>query len=507
MLYVIGSGPAGISCASALLSRGYKVTMLDAGVTLASETQSLLSTIQTKWDDALIKSLKHQLNTQNPIKLSYNSHYPYEAVNDHYPIEADNEIHCMPSFAEGGLSNVWGAFVEKYQEEEFASWPIQASQLAPYYQAIATFLPHATINTEGNFYRQSRQAQHLLKHFSLHQQHLKNAGFEYQAATLAVNFAKQGNTFCQYCANCQHGCPLNLIYSARHTLDTLKKSENFFYIGNTVVDRLHETTKGVDIMTHHLRSKEKLNYHGRYVFIACGPLLSTALVLKTMNRENHKVRFYDSSHFMLPALMFKRIPKVEQEKLHTLAQLSMKLKLPSSINKQLNLQIYTYMDHYTEKFKQLFKSGYPLAAPILRPLIDRFIVLQGHLNSADSHQFDLHINDNKLFLTSVINPTVENTLNNMLSTLYKNKKPLGFIPLTFLLQTSKIGRSFHYGGSMPMTHNPIELQTDVFGKLKGYQRLHIVDGSIFPSIAAGSYTPTIMANAYRIGMETQLNDT
>ena len=30
-IYIVGSGPAGVSTASALLKRGYKVTMLDVG--------------------------------------------------------------------------------------------------------------------------------------------------------------------------------------------------------------------------------------------------------------------------------------------------------------------------------------------------------------------------------------------------------------------------------------------------------------------------------------------
>ena len=35
-MYVIGSGPAGVSCAKALLHQGAAVTMLDAGVRLDS---------------------------------------------------------------------------------------------------------------------------------------------------------------------------------------------------------------------------------------------------------------------------------------------------------------------------------------------------------------------------------------------------------------------------------------------------------------------------------------
>ena len=39
---MIGSGPAGVACAKALLARGVPVTLLDAGVQLESERMALL---------------------------------------------------------------------------------------------------------------------------------------------------------------------------------------------------------------------------------------------------------------------------------------------------------------------------------------------------------------------------------------------------------------------------------------------------------------------------------
>ena len=42
---VIGSGPASISCVSALIERGIKITIIDVGETLDSERKKLVESI------------------------------------------------------------------------------------------------------------------------------------------------------------------------------------------------------------------------------------------------------------------------------------------------------------------------------------------------------------------------------------------------------------------------------------------------------------------------------
>jgi choline dehydrogenase-like flavoprotein len=48
------------------------------------------------------------------------------------------------------------------------------------------------------------------------------------------------------------------------------------------------------------------------------------------------------------------------------------------------------------------------------------------------------------------------------------------------------------------------LETDVFGRLPGWKRVHLVDASVFPSIPATTITLTAMANAHRIASELVL---
>jgi choline dehydrogenase-like flavoprotein len=49
-----------------------------------------------------------------------------------------------------------------------------------------------------------------------------------------------------------------------------------------------------------------------------------------------------------------------------------------------------------------------------------------------------------------------------------------------------------------MRAQPGDLETDTLGRVRGWDRIHVVDASILPSIPATTVTFSIMANAHRI---------
>jgi choline dehydrogenase-like flavoprotein len=515
MIFVIGSGPAGVSCAAALLARGLSVTMLDASVGLEEDKKKVLEKTKNDWNTLLPNEppieLTHPLDSTNPIKWVYGSNFPYAEVEQHFTIKStDKNIHCLPSFARGGLSNAWGAFSFPYNEGDLSEWSIKSNQLEPYYKKIFTFLNCATATSFdskfNNTYQTSSQANFLLSHLTANTEQLAQQGIQFGTAQLAVKFNHTTAINCSYCGKCQHGCPAELIYSSSHTLTDLLKNSKLKYIPDIVVDSFNDTDQSITIYAHHRVTKKNLVFSGSQVFCACGPIISTALFLKSVKAYQHKTKFYDSSHFMLPLLLHKRIKNITQERLHTLCQLYLKLDNPTISANPIHLQIYTYMDHYLHQMQQLFKYGYRIASPFLNQFIDRMVVIQGYLHSSESHAFTMKINnDNKAIeLTSLLNSNVNTTIKILLRYLMTHRNILGMTPISLMRKVSRVGKSFHYGGSLPMRTQPREFETDIYGKPTGCKRLHIVDATIFPTIPAGSMTPTIMANAYRIGSECNI---
>jgi choline dehydrogenase-like flavoprotein len=133
---VVGSGPAGVACATALLDQGAQVTMLDAGLELEPSRRSQLADLQTvaftSWDEPSLRFLREGVQVSGggiPLKLAYGSDFPYRDPIDQ-PITATG-VHAKSSFARGGLSNVWGASMLPYRKDDMRGWPITVSALPP----------------------------------------------------------------------------------------------------------------------------------------------------------------------------------------------------------------------------------------------------------------------------------------------------------------------------------------------------------------------------------------
>ena len=76
-------------------------------------------------------------------------------------------------------------------------------------------------------------------------------------------------------------------------------------------------------------------------------------------------------------------------------------------------------------------------------------------------------------------------------------------PVLPRLAVSRPGKSYHYGGSFPHADGGqrATLETDRQGRLRAWDNVHLVDASVFPTVAATTFTLTIMANAHRIATE------
>src|SRR5580704_15011775 len=92
--YVVGSGPSGMACAHALLQRGARVVMLDAGITLEESRRNTIKQMGSKppnkWTKEQLSSLKEGMNAGIkgiPLKLIYGSNYPYRDTEVHIPAD------------------------------------------------------------------------------------------------------------------------------------------------------------------------------------------------------------------------------------------------------------------------------------------------------------------------------------------------------------------------------------------------------------------------------------
>ena len=516
MIYVIGSGPAGVSCAWALLKKGLAVTMLDAGKELEPERQAVVNRMRAtpaaQWSQADVRAIKGNMAASASgvaRKLVYGSEFPYESPDAQLQSES-KQVDCCPSYARGGFSNVWGAAVLPFLQRDINDWPIGVRDLAPYYRDVLSFMDVAAgrDELEPNFplygptrppLKPSAQATALLGQLRRNKSALDARGVAFGASRVAVRSSANGNgDGCTYCGLCMYGCPSGCIYNAADTLKRLRENPRFTYIPNVVVHRLDEVNGNVDIHT------STCKFTGSHAYLACGVLSSTRILLSSLDAYDSPVTLRDSQYFIFPLFRHRGTAGVETEKLFTLSQVFLELFDPSVSRNTVHLQVYTYNDLYPGVLRKALGFAYRWLRPLVERALGRLLVVQGYLHSTHSPTVAIRLerserqSHGKLVLEGKSPPAARQTVAAVCRKLLSCQRYLGAVPVPQMLLLAGPGRGFHCGGTFPMRTAPGRLETDSLGRPAGWRHVHVADATIFPSIPAAPITYTVMANAHRI---------
>lgn len=523
MIYVVGSGPAGVACAFALVKMGLDVTMLDAGFYLEiqrGEVVAKLGQLQPEeWDETSVRLIKDKMTTKIKgveRKYLFGSDFPYRDALKHVPIEGE-QVNITPSLAKGGFSNVWGAGVLPYIASDIVDWPITISDLAPHYQSVFSFMNLAATRDDLELIfplyndttcslQPSQQAQKFMNNLIENQKQLYAEGIFFGYSRLAVQVNPQADKpGCTYCGMCMYGCPYYLIYSSSFTLETLKRYPNFRYVSGIVVEKVSEAQGSATIYGRLLKNDEEITLKGERVYLACGALPTTKILLESMEVYNKPVTLKDSLYFLLPLLRYEGVKQVSKEKLYTLSQIFMEIQDPKLSEKTIHLQIYTYNDLYWQAIKELIGPLVSIMKCSIEEVLGRLLIVQGFMPSDISPSISVQLLRGEGYKSSylVLEPNSAVSKQNrvvkqFISKLFRHRNLLKAWPVSPFHTIMKPGSSFHYGGTFPMTTTPKPFESDILGRPFGFEKIHVVDSTTFPSIPATTITLSIMANAYRI---------
>jgi len=513
---VVGSGPAGVACAHALLQRGATVVLLDAGLTLEKSRAHLVAEMSAQppanWTPAQLKSFKAGMSAGAkgiPLKLAYGSDYPYREADVHLPADYLG-VALRPSLGRGGFGAVWGAAMMPYSQKDTAGWPVTAGDLAKHYAAVAKFTGLSAVHddlekifplhaTPTAALAMSCQAKILYDRLTRNRAQLQAAGIHFGQARVAVKAGPEG---CVYCGLCMYGCPYAFIYNPEQTLRELQQNPNFTHRSDAVVTRVREDADGARVAGHHRTSREPFEISAARVYLATGVVATAKIVLQSLGLYDRPVRLKDSQYYLFPLLLTRSGGDVRHEALHTLSQMFIEIFDEEITSRSVHLQVYSYSDLIGQAVRQPFGPAAGVMEWFARALEKRLLVVQGYLHSDDSSKIAIHLKKgepDRLQLQAELNPAVRPVIRRVLRKLRRHGRQLGAWPLSPLLQVAEPGRGFHNGGSFPMRQQPGELETDTLGRLPGWRRIHIVDASVLPDVPATQITYSVMANAHRIG--------
>jgi choline dehydrogenase-like flavoprotein len=515
---VIGSGPAGVAATHALCDAGVSVTMLDAGDRIEAGRMELFDALAHSepehWPPELVRRARSAFPADIkhvPLKPAYGSLFPYALDDPDLPIAKDN-AETLSSLAYGGLSNAWGASILPFRQPDIEDWPISLDELESHYEAVLRFVPMTAeldelsetfpLYTDApGVLRRSPQAEMLLSHLRRHAPALRATGLTFGSSRLAI-VAETGDPHrCRYSGMCLYGCPYGSIYNAAQTLQRLALGGRVDYRGGIYVDRLTEAGHSVAIDFHERgRPAETGQLTASRVFVACGSISSTRLMLASTGRAQRIRRLQDSQCFVIPMIAARAVPVSVATQGNTLAQAFLELEDTRISKHAIHMQVYGYNDIMLSALAKRLPLQAATLERVLRPLLGRLVVVQGFLHSADSPGLTIRCDADRVHVVGDDTAVGAACTRRLVRRLAACGRLLGMLPVPGLVDIGGPGKSNHFGGSLPMRREPGELETDVLGRLPNWNRVHVVDASILPSMPATTVTLSVMANAHRIAV-------
>ncbi|HLX87432.1 MAG TPA: GMC oxidoreductase, partial [Acidimicrobiales bacterium] len=420
---------------------------------------------------------------------------------------------AVVSGAYGGFSTVWGAQVMPFTPGVLARWPISSPALTRSYRAVLKHLPFAGVEDDlAGLFPLLVEPQALppisprsmltLGNYERNRRRLQALGITMGRARLALDAGA-----CVRCGLCMTGCPYSLVYSANTTMDALRQSGRITYRSGVLVHKVEEDEDGVVVHTTGPGGREPAQFRAERVFLACGGVGTARVVVNSLGAEGEELVLHESRQFAVPFLSRRATPDPRVVDDFTLNQFNMAVAFDEEGIDLSVIHFYSYNPAVLAGVPALLKRRW--ASPLLTRALTRLTVALGYVPSWRSPTIRLRFGKpgasglGSLSLTEEPTGAADEFFAQVLRRLRQAAPHLDLWPLARAAFVSGPGKSYHFGGTFP--HSPgrdrSPYATDRLGRLRQWQRVHIVDGSVLPDIPATTFTLTVMANAHRIARE------
>ena len=520
----MGTGPSAAGAALALVGMpSINVTILDVGGELEAENAQVRTRMSTAepgtWrseDLEIVAPLPRNRDPRSlPRKQICGSNFPFDDFGQLSGVSAKATTNnLLVSGAYGGFSNIWGAQVMPWSTQSFRDWPLSRSEMEPHYREILSHIPYAGVEDDlEEFFplfgipsalpKIAERSQWVLDRYGAHRMKSRRYGVTFGAARLAFDAPS-----CRRCGLCMSGCPYQLIYSASQTISALRAAGHVKYLPNLRVDAVRETDGGQPkIYATSVKDGSTFQMRADKVLLGAGAIGSTRIAANSLGRFNANFSMHESAQFVTPFLSKRPTATLQQSGEFTLNQFNIYLQRNGSRDNSSLIHCYPYNDIMMTSLPKFLSS--PSLGVVARRAMRHLTVGLGYLPSWASPSLAVRVGSEKtdgslpdVEISGVNNPLALPTLRDVTARLRKIGVAIDLFPLPGQTKLSGPAKSYHFGGSFPHANDAMTASSsDLLGRPIGWRNTHLIDGSVFPTIAATTFTLTIMANAHRIASE------
>jgi choline dehydrogenase-like flavoprotein len=522
---IIGSGAAAAGAALALSHReSLKITVIDIGLQLEDDREELIEALASsspgEWDEQAVELISKQpvaaRRSGVPEKRVFGSDYPFRNVGQLGGLTMNGGANAsLISPAYGGFSNVWGSQVMPFAAAAFEGWPVGAATMRCHYEAILRQIPFAgeeddlaarfpLMRPPAPLPPMSPRSQRVLNAYEKHRSRINGHGVTIGKARLAFDAEK-----CTRCGMCMTGCPYGLIYSAAQTFDALRRAGRVTFHGGFLALKIIEEDGQAAVITREIATGRTRRFEADRVYVACGAIGTTRLVVNSLGLFDVDVPMLESRQFVLPALSLHATEDPRNKHDFTLNQFNV-IVAPGGGSADIStLHFYTFNPAFIDGLPSPLRAS--SAEWLQVQLLRRLTVALGYLPSWNSSRLRLHIGSRPgrpelpdLHISSHAPPPGQRRmLRAVILRLIQSARLLDLYPLLPMVRLSAAGKSYHWGGSFPHgPDNPAIFSSDRLGRVGSWERIHLVDASVFPTVPAMTFGLTVMANAHRIASES-----
>jgi ferredoxin len=521
---IIGSGPAAAGAAMALLrDPNQHIVILDVGGELEDEREQIRKSIaslpEAEWADNGIQSISLQPAAAKrgalPEKRALGSDFPFRDFGQLAGVQARaNANRSVVSGAYGGFSNVWGAQIMPFSAATFERWPISSAEMESHYRVALTEMAltgevddlsvlFPLLIPARPLPKISERTERVLNRYGSHRAKVQSLGITLGRARLAMR-----SESCTLCGLCMTGCPYQLIYSASQTFDRLRADSRVTYRKNVLAVNLGETNSVPYVDVRDCRSCRVERVTADRIFVACGGIGTTRLVLGSIRYFDKPVQLKESVQFVMPVISKTPTLDPRRGRDFTLNQFNLIYDASGDGVDLCQIHFYPYNPAMELSLPRFLQRD--VASPLVTSLFRRLTVGLGYVPSWASPEVRVTARSGSHDLPDLVIDRDPNSgwpemLRNLTAALIRAAPALDLWPILPMVSVSGAAKSYHFGGSFPHSVTRSALKTDRIGRLERWDSIHLVDGSVFPDAPATTFTLTVMANAHRIASETLSN--